>query len=763
MNTATQPWRPYIRSVRRVTLVAALALSTVRAAVAQSWQPLGPDGGPVVSIAGDPNVSNRLWVSTGRIGVLRSDDGARSWRGVNVGIPTPMTTDVVRTAGALLVGTLGKGIFRSSDSGDHWSLVEGLPASSVILSLAVDPRFDSIVYVAISNVAALSTLYQSRDAGITFAPLAFPGSATRLVVNALTSRVYAASGSCAFISSDFGATWTAMPCAGGRGPITDFAPDPRFSGVVFIAAQDYSFLHVRMAGGVFRATDGQSALVDVTGPLPTSVTALSFSADGALLAGTVIGIFATRDGAQTWLPSAFPSTRVQRLFAASDGFVFAGTSARGLFESTDGGEIWEVRSRGLRATLTGALALDPRFPSEIWWGSADFGGGLSVSSDGGGSWMDLSALPTDLRVDAIGLDLSDSRRVFVGGSYATTIGALSRLEVSSDRGLHWQVSTSESSGFGSIDGFAFDPLVPGRVLAGGYTFLNESRDSGATWSVLLANDSLSPVFDPENPRRAYTTTHSSVDGGVTWAPRDFQIASARRIVVGPRGVLYLGGDTGVWRSDDFGATFRAANAGIEDRSVQSLAVDRRSGAVYAGLAPSTADPAAPTVYRTTDGGASWIAIADGLPQGQDVSALAIDPTWGAVYAGTLGGVYRWIPPSAFCSPDSTTLCLGGGRFRAQVAWSTGVTPAPGQARPLTADAGAFWFFSANNLELVVKVVDGSAVNGDFWVFGGGLTDVEYDLSITDTATGAVWRRHNAGGELASFADTAAFRASPALQ
>jgi hypothetical protein len=57
---------------------------------------------------------------------------------------------------------------------------------------------------------------------------------------------------------------------------------------------------------------------------------------------------------------------------------------------------------------------------------------------------------------------------------------------------------------------------------------------------------------------------------------------------------------------------------------------------------------------------------------------------------------------------------------------------------------------------VVKVVDGGAVNGRFWVFVAGLTDVEYDLQIRDVVTGAVWSRHNAAGVLQSYADTDAF-------
>jgi hypothetical protein len=76
--------------------------------------------------------------------------------------------------------------------------------------------------------------------------------------------------------------------------------------------------------------------------------------------------------------------------------------------------------------------------------------------------------------------------------------------------------------------------------------------------------------------------------------------------------------------------------------------------------------------------------------------------------------------------------------------------------PLTGDTGAFWFFSSNNLELIVKAVDGRAFNGYFWVFYGALSNVEYTITVTDTATGQVKTYFNPQGTLASVADTAAF-------
>ena len=44
----------------------------------------------------------------------------------------------------------------------------------------------------------------------------------------------------------------------------------------------------------------------------------------------------------------------------------------------------------------------------------------------------------------------------------------------------------------------------------------------------------------------------------------------------------------------------------------------------------------------------------------------------------------------------------------------------GTALPLTADTGAFWFFDPANVEVLLKVLDGRPVNGQFWVFYGAL-------------------------------------------
>ncbi len=104
-----------------------------------------------------------------------------------------------------------------------------------------------------------------------------------------------------------------------------------------------------------------------------------------------------------------------------------------------------------------------------------------------------------------------------------------------------------------------------------------------------------------------------------------------------------------------------------------------------------------------------------------------------------------LPPTA---GSSTVLPLLDGRFEARASWqkrdgTTGVA----NAVQLAADSGYFWFFSPESVEVLIKMVDACGFEGfdNFWVFAGGLTDVEVHLEVTDTWSGEVVRHDNVQG------------------
>jgi hypothetical protein len=115
-----------------------------------------------------------------------------------------------------------------------------------------------------------------------------------------------------------------------------------------------------------------------------------------------------------------------------------------------------------------------------------------------------------------------------------------------------------------------------------------------------------------------------------------------------------------------------------------------------------------------------------------------------------------------CLPGAEALCLQGGRFRVETEWRTAQgASGRGRAVPLTADTGYFWFFSPDNVEEVVKVQNGCALNQRRWVFAAGLTNVRVVTRVTDTHTGAVRTYTNPQGRpFQPLQDTSAFAGCP---
>jgi hypothetical protein len=110
-----------------------------------------------------------------------------------------------------------------------------------------------------------------------------------------------------------------------------------------------------------------------------------------------------------------------------------------------------------------------------------------------------------------------------------------------------------------------------------------------------------------------------------------------------------------------------------------------------------------------------------------------------------------------CTPTAHSLCLDGGRFQVTASWRDFADrTGDATAVSLTSDTGYFWFFDDHNVEMILKVLDGTGLNGHHWVYYGALTNVEYYITVADGHTGATKRYFNTESRFASTGDIQAF-------
>lgn len=114
---------------------------------------------------------------------------------------------------------------------------------------------------------------------------------------------------------------------------------------------------------------------------------------------------------------------------------------------------------------------------------------------------------------------------------------------------------------------------------------------------------------------------------------------------------------------------------------------------------------------------------------------------------TLFGAQAGPPPAADCVPDATTLCIddqpGDRRFRVRLAFDSvlgGGISGDALAQPLASlgitRGGILAFTNPANPEALVKVLNGCAINGHFWVFSAAATTVGHVLTVEDTEKNA---------------------------
>jgi photosystem II stability/assembly factor-like uncharacterized protein len=484
-----------------------------------TWQPKTFGGFQYLletsAIRFDPTSSSRILAATNPLGLLLSTDGGESWNSYgNVSDPFFTLVADPTTPATLYAGnTGGSGIFKSTDSGAHWTTInKGLPTNQgatgalpLVRGFAVDPAHPANLYAGTYG----NGLYRSTDGGLNWSPAngamrsnyvaaIAVGPSSTLLAGTLFSGVYK--------STDNAGTWTSSQAGLDIALVTALRADPTAPGTVYAAAFD----------GVSKSTDGGGTWLPVNNGLPiVPVTAL-----------------ASRPGS--------PAT------------LLAATLGSGIWKSTDGGGTWASSSQGLTDTSLGSLAVDPSSSSTLYAGtdhSSTSSQRVFKSTDGGATWTQTSLDAGQFPITFLAVNPANGSQVI-----AISESALGYYQ-SLDAGKTWS-TIAPSASCGGVNTIFFDPA--GSTLSvGGTAGLCRSSDGGKTWT-LTPVGSLSSIetflIDPSSSSTVYAGASPAVpggtggvfrstDGGQTWAALGDGLsdASVVALAIDPtRGILHAG-------------------------------------------------------------------------------------------------------------------------------------------------------------------------------------------------------------------------------
>jgi hypothetical protein len=576
-----------------------------------------------------------------------------------------------------------------------------------------------------------------------------------------------------------------------------FAFDPHEQGVVYLNTYF----------GIYRTRNGGALWSPIlpTFVWPDEILQLVVRSDSAVFAvkrtlPDSITVLRSYDGGETFeeLPAPFPSEPYYGFtdLAATPAALLA-TSGFGFYRSDDDGLTWQEADSGRLGSFVSRLALDRQYPERIYGIDRSLGYRLLRTSDRGASWQSgevsltagrpnvrellvdpndsahlLAAVEPSTEFDFAGvgssvdagetwsalpgpfsclvlvqltIDPLDSRRLFRLGTRQSPHCPLPCADYASDdAGVSWRC-IDPLGPLGVVSHLAPSPFLRDVVLAIGSKGIYRSVNSGREWTQVAAL-----------PQVPGMPTYFEAQF------RDLEWADATTVYATNSGA-------GLFVSHDAGWSWQPSGGPPEELEfpwLAELAVDPfhpRSLYVTSASTVYSVDPR--EVLQSRDGGVTWMRLSAGL-LGWTVSDLTVDPvTPNRLYVSAYGGgvlAYDVQVPEP-CVPSTTALCITGGRFRIESLWrefagSSGV----GQTVPLAADSGAFWFFDPANLELFAKEIDGTDFNNAFWTFYGALSNVEFTLLATDTATGAQHGYFNPSRKFASLGDIESFPQEEAL-
>lgn len=647
---------------------------------AMQWREIGPyRGGRCAAVEGIASQPNTYYFGSVGGGVWKTTDGGETWKPVSDGFfggsigaiaASEWDPNVVYVGGGekTVRGNVshGDGMWKSTDAGKTWTHA-GLADSRHIPRIRIHPRNPDLVYAAVlGHLFGPSTergVYRTKDGGKTWERILFANEnagAIDLILDPTNPRVIYAStwrvrrspyslesggeGSALWKSTDGGDTWKNLSRAKGL---------------------------PKGALGIIGVTVSPSN--------PQNVYAILEADEG--------GVFRSRDGGETWEKTnesrdlrqrAWYYTRIYADPKDEDTVYVVNVR---FHKSKDGGKSFTTI-----ATPHGDnhdLWIAPNDPLRMVEGND---GGANVSTDGGRSWTAQDNQPT-AQFYRVTTDNSFPYRILGAQQDNSAVRIRHRATDGAIGTDDWQETAGGESGH--IVAKPDDPdLVFGGSYGGYLTMFNhrteEFRDvnpwpdnpmghgaEGATerfqWNFPL-------LFSPHDANTLYASSQhlwKSTNGGASWTRISGDLTRNDKSKMGPSGgpitkdntsveyygtifavaesslepgVIWTGSDDGLIHvTRDGGQTWKDVTPANAPQWMMWNSIDPSpfdKGAVYVAGTMYKSDDFRPYLYRTTDYGATWTKITNGIANDHFTRVVRSDKRRkGLLYAGTERGMY----------------------------------------------------------------------------------------------------------------------------
>jgi photosystem II stability/assembly factor-like uncharacterized protein len=661
---------------------AAAEAPAAAAAQALQWRLVGPFRGgrtrAVTGIAGQPET---FLIGAVNGGVWKTTDAGRTWNplfdsaatqsiGAIAVAPSDPTVIYVASGEGLVRPDLsvGDGIYRSSDSGQHWSHL-ALDDAQQIPDLAVDPRDPNRLYAAVLGhpfgANAQRGIFRSLDGGKTWIRVLHTDDDT--------------GGSCIKLDPHdpnvlYAALWSVRV-----GPWED---KNVFNGAT---------------GGLYKSSDGGDHWRRLTQGLPQDLAqievAVSPSQPGRLYATVAttaegdyssaagLGVYRSNDAGETWVRATTDPRPALRIGGGDLPIIKVDprnadvlySASLVTVKSTDGGAHW--------SSLRGSPGGDDY--QNLWISPDDSrhialvgDQGAIISLNGGATWSSWLNQPT-AQLYHVGVSDSYPYRICSGQQESGSVCIASR-------GNDGEITFRDWHPVGVIEyGYAVpDPLDPEVVYGAGRNVVTKTHlSTGQVQDITpiplrgaaVRVDRTEPLmFAPQDAHRMYYAAnqlYETTDGGQHWrviSPDLTRENPGAPASVGSlhlpkaelqRGAIYAlsasaPADGLIWAGTDDGLVWMTRDGGKEWRDVtpppltawskvtQIEASHFDPKVAYVSVSRFRIDDLQPYIYRTRDGGATWSPITAGLPVDAPVNTVREDTIRrGLLFAGTEKSVW----------------------------------------------------------------------------------------------------------------------------